>query len=157
MNASREVGVWVLSCFSLVVGLQPYESVEPYLRGTDTVVFETPNLGLTNMILAGAQHALWVYSMLCGCIATVFVTWCLVAHLPLCPSVSMWLTRALMVRHEGEQLLQVHHQPTDGKAIFVAPLGTTSPPDTTGRVSERTRGSIQQWLVSVWCLSLESV
>ena len=35
------------------VPMQPYESVEPYLRGTDTVVFETPNLGLTNMILAG--------------------------------------------------------------------------------------------------------
>ena len=140
------------------VPLQPYESVEPYLRGADTVVFETPNLGLTNMILAGAQHALLAPSMLCWRTAYDFVTWCLVTHhlchssrlshitsvsLPLsvclCASqslilslyvashsvgVAVWLTCALMVRHKGQQLLQVHHQPTNGKAVCVAPLGT---------------------------------
>eukprot|EP00658_Telonema_sp_P-2_P025954 TRINITY_DN20471_c0_g1_i3.p1 TRINITY_DN20471_c0_g1~~TRINITY_DN20471_c0_g1_i3.p1 ORF type:complete len:530 (+),score=112.19 TRINITY_DN20471_c0_g1_i3:56-1645(+) len=35
--------------------LQPLTSMEPYLKGTDVLVFETPNLGLTNMILAGKQ------------------------------------------------------------------------------------------------------
>ena len=29
--------------------------MEPYLQGADVVVFETPNMGLTNMILAGAK------------------------------------------------------------------------------------------------------
>lgn len=29
--------------------------MEPYLKGSDVVVFETPNLGLTNMILAGRK------------------------------------------------------------------------------------------------------
>ena len=130
------------------VALQPYESVEPYLRGADTVVFETPNLGLTNMILAGAQHALLAHHVPCWRTAYDFVTWCLVSHhlchsapqsVCLCASqslilslyvpslsvgVGVWLTCALMIRQKGQQLLQVHHQPTNGKAVCVAPLGT---------------------------------
>eukprot|EP00658_Telonema_sp_P-2_P023128 TRINITY_DN19260_c0_g1_i3.p1 TRINITY_DN19260_c0_g1~~TRINITY_DN19260_c0_g1_i3.p1 ORF type:complete len:470 (+),score=69.49 TRINITY_DN19260_c0_g1_i3:166-1575(+) len=37
--------------------LQPLQSIEPYLRGADVVAFETPNLGLTNMILAGRKNS----------------------------------------------------------------------------------------------------
>eukprot|EP00658_Telonema_sp_P-2_P003103 TRINITY_DN11141_c0_g1_i2.p1 TRINITY_DN11141_c0_g1~~TRINITY_DN11141_c0_g1_i2.p1 ORF type:complete len:394 (-),score=70.51 TRINITY_DN11141_c0_g1_i2:459-1640(-) len=37
--------------------IQPNEPIDRYLNGTDVALFETPNMGLTNMILASRKHS----------------------------------------------------------------------------------------------------
>jgi len=40
--------------------LTPKRNIEPLLRDSDIVLFETPNLGLTNMILASKNHSMFM-------------------------------------------------------------------------------------------------